>query len=82
VRSRRLLGAGGWPLKLTVSSLMTRPQALIGGMFALVGVPYYFIRTKPRRQAVIAIASAVGLFLLMSVTTSVADWIAYRAFAS
>jgi hypothetical protein len=30
-----------------------------------IGLPYYFFRTMPARQALLAIAKALGLFLLM-----------------
>ena len=63
---------------------ITPPAAapLLVGIFALVGVPYYFLKSLPLQQAGIAIARAAGLFLLMGATTVVLDMIASRAFAS
>ncbi len=54
---------------------------LIVGIFALIGVPYYFFSTMPRRQAVISLFFALGVLVLM-VATTLADFITYRAFAS
>jgi len=63
---------------------ITPPNAapLFVALFALVGVPYYFLRTLPLGQAGIAIARAAGAFLLMGVTTVVLDLIASSVFAS
>jgi hypothetical protein len=63
---------------------ITSPPAapLLVGLFALVGVPYYFLKSLPLRQAVVSIALAAGIFLLMLVTTAVLDMTASRVFAS
>ena len=55
---------------------------LLVGMFALVGIPYYFLRTMPLRQALIFTARAAGVFVLMGITTGVAAAVAARVFAS
>jgi hypothetical protein len=46
---------------------------LLVGLFALVGVPYYFLRTMRLRQALISTGRALGVFLLMWITTGFAD---------
>lgn len=56
--------------------------ALLVAMVALVGVPYYFLKSLPLRQATVSIALAAGLFLLMMVTTTALDMVASFVFAS
>ena len=55
---------------------------LLVAMFALVGVPYYFLKSLPLRQAAVSIALAAGLFVLMMVTTIALDMVASLVFAS
>lgn len=55
---------------------------LLVGFFALIGVPYYFLKTMPWRRAVISIFFAFGVLVLMMVATTLTDLITYRAFAS
>jgi apolipoprotein N-acyltransferase len=73
-----------WCKADAASRAITPPPAapLLVGIFALVGVPYYFLKALPIRQARSAIALAAGLFLLMGVTTVVLDMVASRVFAS
>ena len=73
-----------WCKADAASRAITPPPAapLLVGMVALVGVPYYFLKSLPLKQAGISIVRAAGLFLLMGVTTTALDMIASRAFAS
>jgi apolipoprotein N-acyltransferase len=55
---------------------------LLVGAFALVGVPYYFFRTRPLRQALTSTARAVGVFVLMGVTAGLTAAVVSHVFAS
>jgi hypothetical protein len=55
---------------------------LLVGLFALVGVPYYFLRTRPLTQALASTARALGVFALMAITIGVVDTVVFYAFAS
>jgi lysophospholipase L1-like esterase len=46
---------------------------LLVAIFAPVSIPYYFLRTRPIGQALLATAKAVGVFVLMGITTSLAN---------
>jgi hypothetical protein len=47
--------------------------SLLVGMAALVGIPYYFLKTLPLGRAIVSIAWALGMFVLMIIT---AAWVA------
>ena len=56
--------------------------ALMVGVLALVGIPYYFLKILPVRRAIAAIARALGTFVLLTITAGAANLVAQHAFAS
>jgi heme A synthase len=56
--------------------------ALLVAVVALVGVPYYFLKTLPLKRAAISIARALAIFLILSIVTNVALRVATRVLAS
>src|SRR5690349_635792 len=53
-----------WCKADAIKRAITPPPAapLLVAMFALVGVPYYFLKSLPLRQAMVSIVLAAGLF--------------------
>jgi len=56
--------------------------ALLVASFALVGVPYYFVKTRPLKSAAAHIAGATLLLVLLSLVTVAAEVAATRVLAS
>ena len=55
--------------------------ALLVGIFALVGIPYYFFRAFPAGRAAIYSACAFAIFLFSMFLTVATYWITLRAYA-